>query len=136
MTSSFIELIKFNISVLKYIAVGVINTLLSLFVIMLCMYVFKMAYDISNLVGYIVGLINSFIWNKLWVFKKRGAKMIIREVSYFLGVFLICYLIQFLCLKLFVERLNWNEYLSQIISMVIYTVPGYLLNRFLTFKNK
>lgn len=134
MVSSVIKLLKSNISMFKYIAVGVINTLISLFTIMLCMYVFKIAYDISNLIGYIVGLINSFIWNKLWVFKKRGTRQIVKEMSLFLGVFLICYLIQFLCLKLFVEKLNWNEYLSQITAMVIYTVPGYLLNRFLTFK--
>ncbi len=134
MVSSVIKLLKSNISMFKYIAVGIINTLISLFTIMLCMYVFKIAYDISNLIGYIVGLINSFIWNKLWVFKKRGTRQIVKEMSLFLGVFLICYLIQFLCLKLFVEKLNWNEYLSQITAMVIYTVPGYLLNRFLTFK--
>ena len=59
MVSSVIKLLKSNISMFKYIAVGIINTLISLFTIMLCMYVFKIAYDISNLIGYIVGLINS-----------------------------------------------------------------------------
>jgi len=136
MFESIIKIIKSNLSMFKYIAVGLLNTLISLFTIWFCMFVFKIAYDVSNVIGYIVGFINSFIWNKLWVFRKKGSKELPKELILFLSVFIVCYIIQFTGLKIMVEKLHWNEYLSQLFAMVLYTIPGYLLNRFITFSNK
>ncbi|MDD2635868.1 MAG: GtrA family protein [Bacteroidales bacterium] len=120
----------------KYIAVGVLNTLISLLTIWFCMLVLKIAYDVSNIIGYIIGFINSFIWNKIWVFRKKGSKNLPKELILFLSVFIVCYLIQFIGLKIMVEQFHWNEYLSQLLAMILYTIPGYLLNRFITFSDK
>jgi len=136
MFESIIKIIKSNLSMLKYVAVGLLNTLISLLTIWFCMFVFNIAYDISNVIGYLIGFINSFIWNKLWVFKKKGAKELPKELILFLSVFIVCYFIQFAGLKIMVEKLNWNEYLSQLFAMILYTIPGYLLNRFITFRTK
>lgn len=130
------KIIKDNISLLKYAIVGALNTLVSLATIWICMYFFNLKYDISNIIGYIIGLINSFIWNKNWVFKRRNSNELIKEVLLFLLVFIICFCLQFYCLKIMVEQLNWHEYVSQIFAMIIYTIPGYFLNRFITFKQK
>ena len=131
-----LKFIKNNLSLLKYIVVGVINTLVSLLTIWICMYFFNIKYDISNILGYIIGIINSFIWNKNWVFKKRYSNELLKELGLFTFVFMICFSLQFIGLKIMVEKLYLNEYLSQIIAMSIYTIPGYFLNRFITFKQK
>ncbi|MDR2083771.1 MAG: GtrA family protein [Bacteroidales bacterium] len=130
------KLIKNNISLIKYFIVGIINTLVSLIVIAICMYLFNLKYDTSNIIGYVIGLINSFIWNKNWVFKKRESNELLKEIVLFLLVFLLCFGIQFLSLKVMVEKLNLQEYISQVIAMIIYTIPSYFLNRFITFKQK
>ena len=45
---------------IKFISVGILNTLVSLIVIYICMKV-GVNYKLSNLIGYIAGVINSFI---------------------------------------------------------------------------
>ena len=62
-------------------------------------------YTIANLAGYIAGVINSFFWSKLWVFKKLNSNFM-REAVLFLVSFGICYGIQFVALLVLVEVLH------------------------------
>ena len=94
---------------------------------------FDVKYTKANLIGYILGVINSFFWNKLWVFQKKDGKFI-REALLFLLIFGICYSLQYICLIVFVEELYLSENWSQLFSMGIYTVANYILNRCITFK--
>lgn len=57
---------------IKYACVGVINTLVTFGVIILCKSILGLNPWISNALGYICGIVNSFIWNKRWVFKTSG----------------------------------------------------------------
>lgn len=52
---------------LRYLIVGVMNTLVTLVVIYLCKSQWGVNQWVSNGIGYVAGLINSFVWNKLWV---------------------------------------------------------------------
>ena len=56
---------------LRYLIVGVMNTLVTLVVIYLCKSQWGVNQWVSNGIGYVAGLINSFVWNKLWVFNSR-----------------------------------------------------------------
>ena len=78
----FNQLFRFSI-------VGVLNTILGLSVIYLLYNFFHVDYILSNIGGYLVGLINSFIWNKKWTFK--SSKHFSKEIIPFLIVFGICY---------------------------------------------
>jgi len=61
---SLIQFIKFGI-------VGVSNTLLTAGVIWILMKVFHCSDYVSNFVGYIIGLANSFVWNRKWTFESK-----------------------------------------------------------------
>ena len=124
---------QLRIQFMKFIALGVINTLISLIVIYLLMK-FGVNYRLSNLIGYIAGLINSFIFNKIWVFKTR--KNLFKEIFNFSVVFGLCYSVQYLILLLMVEEYSLNKYFSQLIAMGFYTVLNFILNRIFTFKNR
>lgn len=123
--TEFVRLIKFSI-------VGLSNTLLSIITIYVLM---KLGVDfrVANLIGYIIGLTNSFIWNKLWVFKSKGNK-VIKEILLFFMVFVICYLSQYIILTFTALKMNVNKYISQIIAMIFYTLLNYYLNKLLTFR--
>ncbi len=124
---------QLRIQFMKFIALGVMNTLISLIVIYLLMK-FGVNYRLSNLIGYIAGLINSFIFNKIWVFKTR--KNLFKEIFNFSVVFGLCYSVQYLILLLMVEEYSLNKYFSQLIAMGFYTVLNFILNRIFTFKNR
>ncbi len=124
----FIQLIKFGI-------VGCINTGVSLAVFYILYNWININEYISNLIAYIIGLINSFFWNKLWVFQKNGGR-IIHEAIYFFVIFVFCYGIQFLCFRGLVEYAKIDANWAQIPAMIVYTIFNYILNKFITFKNK
>ncbi len=118
---------------IKFISVGILNTLVSLIVIYICMKV-GVNYKLSNLIGYIAGVINSFIWSKIWVFKSRGVN-IFKESFKFLITFTICYSLQYIVLLLLAEKMLMNIYISQFIAMCTYTLLNFLMNKFFTFRN-
>lgn len=123
----------FFIQLFKYGIVGVINTIITAIVIFMLMNILGAPYTISNIAGYIAGVINGFILNYKWTFKTStlpAYKQFIR----FISVFLICFLIQFILVIIMVEYLSINENVAQLIGMVIYSVIGFLLNKYFTFK--
>ena len=122
-----------KIQFIKFIGVGVINTIVSLSAIYLCMEL-GINYKLSNFIGYVVGVINSFLWNKLWIFKSHG-KNIITEILFFFITFAICYMLQYVVLVFLAEKLELNKYISQLIAMACYTISNFILNKFLTFRN-
>ena len=147
----------FLLQVIKYGIVGISNVLLTTVTMWVMMYsVFKagkegnvspMVITVSNIAGYIVGLINSFILNRIWTFKSknRWGKEFIRFVT----AFLICFIPQLVLvnfLNTYVEGPDFKfaignhslevsyAYICQLIGIVFYTSLNFLLNKYYTFK--
>ncbi|MFI3239376.1 MAG: GtrA family protein [Bacteroidales bacterium] len=139
---------KSIIQFLKYGIVGVSNTLVTLIVIFLCKDILNINLYISNFIGYVAGLINSFIWNRVWVFKGSSRK-VKNEILLFAIGFVICYGIQLLSVSLLLKTpfiantiavgfnsVSLGENVATIIAMVIYTVLNFIYNKFITFYKK
>jgi putative flippase GtrA len=118
---------------IKYGVVGVINTLITAVVIWIMMKLLGCSDVVSNVVGYIAGVLNSFIWNKKWTFK--STEKWIGSAIRFGVVFGICYLLQ-LGLLVFVLNpyLAIDPYYNQLIAMAFYTAINFVMNKFYTFK--
>ncbi len=130
---------------LRYICVGVINTLVTLLVIFLCKSILGINPWWSNAIGYVAGVVNSFIWNKKWVFRSKRGSM--PEALKFVAGFLICYAIQFGTTRFMVINMGIGQLLwpvgpftisgygvATIIGMGIYTVANFVFNKLVTFK--
>ena len=76
----------------KYCLVGVLNTLVTFGVIYICKSFLDLNLYVSNALGYIAGVANSFLCNKQWVFQSKGGYR--REAIIFVMGFLLCYGIQ------------------------------------------
>ncbi len=116
----------------KFILVGVANTLLTLGTIFLLSGVAHADYRLANGVGYIIGLMNSFLLNRWWTFKSRGAVPL--QMAKFFLVFGFCYAVQFGMLVLMVDRLAVSSALSQVAAMAVYTSISYLLNKHIVYR--
>ena len=75
--------------VCKFLAVGLLNTLVGLMVIYLCKWVAGFGDVTANMIGYAVGLLNSFAWNRQWTFRDSGAAL--PALARFASVFLVSY---------------------------------------------
>lgn len=133
------------IQFIKYACVGVINTCVTFILIAICRNILGINAYVSNAIGYIGGLINSFIWNKKWVFKS-DKKAHIEAIKFAIG-FLLCYGLQLAAVWLFNEHtilknfeLNLGFYtlggygVATVLGNVVYTLANFVYNRFVTFK--
>lgn len=126
---------KETVKILKFCVVGFSNAVVTAGVIYVMMHLFSYDYMIANICGYIIGVTNSFIWNKLWVFQAHNTN-IWREIVLFSFAFSIAYLFQFIFLLMLVEHLDMNEYLAQFLGLFIYGGINFVMNRALTFSSK
>jgi len=123
----------FILQCFKFGLVGILNTIVGLSTIFICMKLLHISYISSNIIGYSLGLINSFIFNKLWTFKStKSAK---KEIIPFIFIFAISYFFQLIILILMKEYMSINVDLAQIISTVFYTIINFFGNRIYTFSH-
>jgi len=131
----------------KFIMVGVLNTALTLVVIYICKSILEINEYVSNLIGYVAGVINSFLWNKNWVF--RAKDHLLRQSADFLIGFGLCYLLQLAVIYLIVEctpygKMIWTigDYtfsgyaVATLIGMGVYTIAYFIYNRIITFRTE
>lgn len=117
---------------IKYGVVGVSNTLITAIVIWIMMKLLGFSDVVSNIVGYIAGVLNSFIWNKQWTFQSSAGW--ISSAVRFGIVFGICYLLQLGLLIYLNKHLSIDPYYNQLLAMAFYTVINFIMNKFYTFK--
>lgn len=131
---------------IKFCLVGVMNTLVTLCAIFLCKSLLGINEYVSNAIGYILGVINSFLWNKQWVFNTVGHYR--REATRFLCGFILCYLLQLAT----VVTLNTSSLgnllfdtgyivisgyaIATLIGCCVYTITNFIYNRLITFRKQ
>lgn len=118
---------------IKYGVVGASNTVITAVVIWIMMKLLGCSDVVSNVVGYVAGVLNSFVWNKQWTFQSSAGWM--DSAIRFGIVFGICYLLQ-LALLMYVLNpyVPIDSYYNQLIAMLFYTVINFVMNKFYTFK--
>lgn len=126
---------KSAIQIIRFCVVGTSNALITALVIWIMMDLLSYDYIIANICGYILGVSNSFIWNKLWVFQARHTN-VWKEVFLFGVAFFLAYFAQFIFLLILVEFFDLNEYLSQFLGLFIYGGINFVMNRILTFRHQ
>ena len=139
-----------GIQLLKYAVIGVLNTLITLVVFYILNTRLGLSYGISNVVGYIFGVINCFLWNRNWVFKTKND--VRRELLLFVCGFLLCLALQLCVSWILLEGFGWKnlpddvipffpmqkagQNIVMILAMIFYTLANYAYNRFVTFRIK
>ncbi len=115
-----------------YLCVGMVNTISGYLSILTFQNILNFSPQLSNLFGYMIGLIISFFLNKEFVFKsKKGNKL-----SYgirFIYSFIISYFLNFISLLILIKS-NVKLYIAQAISMIIYSICFYIICKYYVFK--
>jgi putative flippase GtrA len=111
----------------RFLLVGFANTVLGYAVIFGCMYLAGLTPELSNAVGYLVGLVVSYLLNRHFTF--RSARRRSTEFVRFVIVFLTAYTANFVVLVGLVRGLGLHAALSQVVAGVVYIGTAYLLNK-------
>ncbi|MBQ9218233.1 MAG: GtrA family protein [Muribaculaceae bacterium] len=142
---------KTGVQLLKYGVIGMMNTLITLVTFYLFNTKLGVPYGPSNIIGYILGVINSFLWNRSWVFK-NGQGNLKRQALLFGCGFVLCWLLQGAVSWALLDGAGMKhlpndvipffpmekagQNIVMVISMVVYTVANYAYNRFVTFNTR
>ncbi len=130
----------FDITFLKFIIVGIINTLFGMAIMFYCYNVLDLGHWFSSAMNYLFGGILSYFLNKKYTFevKETSQKAIIRFAINLTVCYLIAYgVAQPLALYLFQgagEKLQGN--IALVIGMGLYVLLNYVGQRFWAFKQE
>ncbi len=113
-----------------YLVVGIINTLVGYSIIFLLLYI-GLIPEISNLTGYVIGILVSFFLNKNFNFKSRGK--IRKELPKFVTSMGIAYILNLAAMSYSYRVLGIDKYLAQVFGGSFYVITGYTLSRFWVF---
>lgn len=128
----------------KYCMVGVLNTCVTLGVIYLCKSVLGINPYVANMAGYVCGLINSFLWNKQWVFRSHNGYF--GEAARFVAGFALCYCVQFAVVwSISSGSFGIREFdvcgfvisgygIATLAGNVVYTLCNFMYNKIVTFR--
>jgi putative flippase GtrA len=116
----------------KYSLAGVVNSLVGYAVIFGCMLAGVDA-TTSNVAGYAVGLVTSYLQSRFWVFRSGNA--VFGETLRFLLGFLVAFLANFAVLKSLLAH-GTNAYLAQAVACIVYIVIGFLLASAFVFSKR
>lgn len=117
---------------LRFLMVGVANTMLGLGVIWFSMYVLGLGIVSANAIGYGCGIVLSFFLNRNWTFNHSGSQM--PALLRFLAVTAVAYGTN-LVVVVNVRHLGINGYMSQLSGAPFYTAVGYLGSRLFAFRD-
>jgi putative flippase GtrA len=116
---------------IKFVVVGVANTLAGLFLIYLCKWLLGFGDIMANCCGYSIGLALSFILNRGWTFRHAGPML--PALAAFLAIFILAYLSNLATVLVAINSLAMNSYLAQASGIFPYTVIFFFGSRYVAF---
>ena len=117
-------------TLVRFLLVGVFNTLLGLGIIYTLKYAFGVHDAVANLIGYAIGFVASFFLNRQYTFRFRGAT--IGTFVKFGTVVAAAYLVNLSVVMLAVSS-GVDSYLAQALGVLPYTAVTYLGSRHFVF---
>ena len=128
----------FDVKFLKFVFVGIINTLIGTSVMFLAYNVLGYGYWVSTAANYIVGSIVSYFLNKYFTFKNTSNNK--RTVIRFIINIAVCYFMAYGLAKPFVSNVLYQyskgirDNISMLVGMGLFVILNYLSQRYITFR--
>ena len=116
---------------IKFLIVGVANTLFGLSIIFLGKWILGLGDISSNALGYGCGLILSFFLNAKWTFVFHGNRF--PAMMRFIIVIATAYGVNLAVVMTAIDGFGVNSYFSQMLGIIPYTAISYLGMRYLVF---
>lgn len=122
----------FKKQISRFVAVGILNAIISVgsYFILLDINIY---YLYSSLIAHIIGITNSFIWNKLWTFKSKGN--LLKEYLKFNSVYVVTFVVNLILLIFFVEKFMFNPKIAGVLAIIIISIISFYGHRYWSFRS-
>lgn len=122
-----------NKTSLGYILIGIVNSVFGYFFIFLFIYS-GIQEELSNLLGYILGISWSYYLNKKYNFKSSAVHK--EALPRFFISMAVAYIVNISMFSFFYRVIDTNVYVATIIGGVFYTFVGYFMSYLWVFRKK
>jgi len=123
----------------RFIIVGLVNTAVDLVAFYLLGLIPGMPDIAAKAISYVLGICNSFVWNKYWTFSARGSGRGWREFGIFFAVNvppLIVNVVAFTLLGLWIDSGTWYVRMGKaFVAAVVSVAWNFLGSRYLAFRH-
>jgi putative flippase GtrA len=123
----------FEKQISRFIFVGILNTIVGYGAFFLLLYL-NIYYILALLISHIIGVTNSFVWNKKWTFRSEGNAR--REGIKFFSVYGIIFMINLFILTFFVEVLKLTPQIGQVVALGICTLISFFGHKYWSFRHQ
>lgn len=113
----------------KFILVGVLNTVLGYGTFLI--FLGYTSYIVSLIIAHIVGVLNSFIWNKYWTFRSNESR--INEFIKFNFLYVIYFIVNAIILMILVNNFNLSPQKAQLIALPLLTMVSFAGQKYWSF---
>lgn len=129
---------KLDLTPIKFILVGIVNTIVGTSVMFIMYNLFHFNYWISSAANYVVGSIVSYFLNKNFTFQNKDKSW--KTIGRFVLNISVCYVIAYGMAKPLVRMMLQNfstsvqENVAMLVGMCLFVVVNYVGQRFFVFK--
>ena len=123
---------------IKFLIVGVINTIIGAGVMFLLYNLAHCSYWVSSAANYVVGGIVSYFLNKFFTFQNKQKS--VKQVVFFILNLAVSYFIAYVLAKMIIchilaaQPVNVQENVAMLVGMVLYAGINYIGQRLVVFK--
>lgn len=127
-----------HIDILSYLFFGGLTTVVNYLVYLPCYNLLHICASVSNAIAWIFAVVFAFLTNKPFVFKSHdwSAKVVIPELTKFLGCRIGSGVMETVILFLTVDLLHWNGNILKLITSILVIILNYFGSKLIVFRKK
>jgi len=118
--------------IIKFLITGLLSSFLN-FIVYSILYKLSIDINLASFAGYCIGLINSFLFSKLWIFGQTNTKRLKRTFIFFTLIYLIGGIEMIILINLGIYFLG-NYKIAWLIGASIAAINNYIGSKFLIFE--
>jgi len=99
-------------------------------------FLFRFDYQIANVLAFIISVLNAYILNRVWVFRKEAIKAAKGAVFRFFASYGFTFLLSVFLAWAWVELFSVSKNYVPILNVLITTPINYLLSKYFSFRKK
>lgn len=122
----------FSYQGIRFLFVGGLNTIVGYGVYALLLWL-NVNYLVANTLSTIIGIAHSYLWNRFFTFKSKDKAL--GEITKFVSVYAVSYLIGMCTLYVFKDKLNISPYVAGLLNLVITTLISYFGHKYISFRS-
>jgi putative flippase GtrA len=130
------ELIQKYEDVIPYLFFGVCTTVVNVVVYWICAHLLAFNTMISTVIAWILAVLFAYVTNRKWVFKSTAylKSEIAKEIVSFFSCRLATGIVDWLCMYIFVELLNFNDVFIKVVANILVIILNYVASKLIIFK--